>query len=331
MQKYRRFIKNKFRAFILKHSAKLNFSLLSKHPLVDFYFIKTHPEFRWTDNIGINPNITMDIIRYYPEYNWDYQQVSANPNITIEYILSTPKKDWCWHAISCTLKTIVESVDLYPHLDWNWQAISYNDYITEEFVLCNQDKIFDRYFLALNPNISIDFILRYPQFNWNPDFICLNPNIKPEDLERLKYVNWSMASETIDMDFIFSSPEFPWVFSSLNKTIRDGHILSHPEIEWDWKDLACNPSISPELIRSQERNFLFRSPSISINELDRNDLTYLDLDNISINNFENSIDKLDFAQKIIYFFWIPKCYDPERESGKRMAQHTLKKFMELVE
>lgn len=330
MQKYRRFLKNKFRDFVVKHSDKLNFAMISMHPLVDFYFIKLHPEFRWTENIGMNPNITMDIIEYYPEYNWNYRYVSGNPNINIEYILSRREKDWCWHSISHTLKTIVESVALHPHLEWDWNGISSNEYITEDFVLCHRDKVFDRFFLAINPNISIDFILKYPEFNWSPEFTCLNPNIKPEDLERLPYIDWTLASETMDIDFIFSTYIFPWGFSSSNKSIRDHHIISHPEIEWDWEELSLNPFISPELIRNRAREFFFLSPSISINEIDRDDLTTKDLIHVSLNKFENSIDKLNFAEKKIYFWWLPICYDSERESGKTMARHNLGNYMDLI-
>ena len=329
MRTYQRFQKNKFRAFILKHKIKLNFYALSLHPLVDFYFIKSHPEFPWTDNIALNPNVNIDILDYYPEYNWNYQKLSGNPNITIKYILSKIEKNWCWYTISNTLATIVESVDLYPNLPWNWNGISYNNHITESFVLSHRDKIFDEFFLTINPAISINFILKYPEFNWNQDFICRNPNIVPEDLEQLEYIDWNILSETIDVDFMFSSPQFPWGFSSSNQTIRDRHIIEHPEIKWDWSDLAVNPNISPELIRSHSRKFFFTSPNISINEIDRDDLNYEDLMHISVNAFENSIDKLEFAEKIIYFLWIPKCYDPNRESGKRMAQHALKKYAEL--
>jgi hypothetical protein len=278
----------------------------------------------------MNANITMDIIEYYPEYNWNYRYVSENPNITIEYILSHREKNWSWHTISRTLKTIVDSVTRYPHLDWNWYSISTNEYITEDFVLSHRDKVFDRFFLTTNSNISIDFILKYRQFNWNPEFICLNPNIKPEDLERLPYIDWYLTSQTIDMDFIFSTPRFPWIFSSVNNSISDRHILSHPEIEWDWEGLALNPSVSPELIRSRAREFFFLSPSISIMEIDRDDLNDRDLDYISMNKFDNSIDRLNFAQKKIYFWWLPICYDVERESGKTMAKHNLRNYMEII-
>ena len=150
-------------------------------------------------------------------------------------------------------------------------------------------------------------------------------------MEKIQYIDWNAVSEIIDVDFIFSNPQFPWIFTSFNKTIRDHHILSHPEIEWDWEDLARNPNISPELIRRQGREFFFLSPRISMSEIEKDDLSYQDLIYISTNTFENSIDKAVFAQKAMYFLWIPRCYDPKKESGKRMAQHSLRTYMELIE
>lgn len=330
MHRYRRFQKIKFREFILKNWRRLNFANLSLHPLVDFYFIKSHPEFPWTYHTALNPNITMDIVEYYPEYNWDYAWLSQNPNITFEYILSNPKKNWSWNRISQTLKSIVESVSLYPDLKWNWNFISNNEYITEEFVISHRDREFDSIFLSSNPRISIDFIVNYPEFNWSPAFVCLNPNIKVEDLRRLKYIDWIMASGTIDADFIIKHPEFPWTCCSSNMTLRDRHIISNPEIYWDWEDVACNPAISPELIRSRAREFFFLCPSISIREIERDDLSDEDLYYISQNYFGNSIDRLNFAQKLIYFWWIPKCYDINRESGKKIAKHNLAKYIEII-
>ena len=40
--------------------------------------------------------------------------------------------------------------------------------------------------------------------------------------------------------------------------------------------------------------------------------------------------KRERAQKIIYFWWIPICYNTERECGKRMAQHSLDAFNKLT-
>ncbi len=36
------------------------------------------------------------------------------------------------------------------------------------------------------------------------------------------------------------------------------------------------------------------------------------------------------AQKIIYYWWIPICYDMKRECGKRMAQRSLKEYENMI-
>jgi ankyrin repeat protein len=44
---------------------------------------------------------------------------------------------------------------------------------------------------------------------------------------------------------------------------------------------------------------------------------------------KNKLKKQIRAQKKIYFWWIPICYDLNRECGKRMAEKNLQKFLEM--
>ena len=200
---YKRFLKLRFRDFILKNYMHLDFRLISLHPLVDFYFVKTHPEFPWNCTIAKNPNITMDIVEKYPEFPWNYKLLSENPNITMDFILSNYYKEWCWSGISRTIKTVMSDVLNYPTLQWSWPAISSNPNITDEFAFGHLDKM-PANCLAMNPSISMNFLKTTDAiFDY---YICYNVNIKPEHIDMIEFPSFPILSAMIDIEYIFSHP-----------------------------------------------------------------------------------------------------------------------------
>ena len=55
--------------------------------------------------LGVNPNITWDIVQNNPDKLWDYTWLSHNPNITWEIVEANQDKQWNYFELSGNLMT----------------------------------------------------------------------------------------------------------------------------------------------------------------------------------------------------------------------------------
>ena len=117
------------------------------------YLLKNYPDKHWNwgyYGISNNPNITMEIIKKFPDKPWGWAGISENPNITMEIIEKYPNKPWDWEFISLNRNITMEMIEKYPNKSWNWRWISENPNITIEMIEKYIDKI---YFEHLSSNI----------------------------------------------------------------------------------------------------------------------------------------------------------------------------------
>ena len=155
----------KFRQFIEKYKdtfTRRDWDCLSSHNLVTFTTIKSYPQFSpyW---VSTNPNITPEIIKSNPTYEWDYSCYSSNPNNTIEFVLENPDKNWCWIGLSRHLRKIAQAVDENPDLPWRWDEIGCNKHITERFILKYKNNL---KWVWCYDAISLEFITAHPEIKW---------------------------------------------------------------------------------------------------------------------------------------------------------------------
>jgi hypothetical protein len=99
-------IDSKFRGkwfkWIISHTDKVNWSILTYHEY-----------------------ITPEFILANPEYSWDLQYMSLNPNLTMDFINQHPDIPWIWLYVSklkLTMKDINENMDK----PWDWKILSGN-------------------------------------------------------------------------------------------------------------------------------------------------------------------------------------------------------------
>lgn len=165
------------------------------------------------NNIGLNPNITVDFLEKYHSYmNWKY--IRWNPNLTKEFIAKYQLKiDWMsficntnipYDYIEKYMEFIPKScypmiknlpfsvISKYPEINcWD------NPNITVDFIMENVDKVC-RDKLSANPSLTIEFIKRYENvlnwdILWQNSFITstsrIEFNVNPTNFNTKSYVN----------------------------------------------------------------------------------------------------------------------------------------------
>lgn len=74
---------------------------ISAHPNITLEIIRAHPEFNWYwPAVSQNPNITWEMIQQNHDIPWNKRGVSKNPNLTWEIVDSTPSESWVWSELS---------------------------------------------------------------------------------------------------------------------------------------------------------------------------------------------------------------------------------------
>lgn len=181
--------------------------LLQSNPNIKWKDIQEMPYHNY-DEISINPNITIDIIRAYPEkpWNfsrfsqnksvsgdivdanpdipWDYLHLSQNYNITPDYIIKNIDKPWDFDSICMYLNKSFELIKLKSDYDWPYEEIFADENIIFDIPELNtNEKWINQAYNGLqqNPNITID-MLKKSNIPINIKYLKYNPNLTYQDI-----------------------------------------------------------------------------------------------------------------------------------------------------
>ena len=78
----------------------------TKNPNITWEIVKNNPIYDWNYGaLSLNPNITWDIINDNPDIPWDFWNVSLNPNISWEIVKNNPDKNWNFKCLSNNFMT----------------------------------------------------------------------------------------------------------------------------------------------------------------------------------------------------------------------------------
>lgn len=216
----------------------------------DYSAVKSMDDFKkWGftfGNMGFNAHtlslsrFNKDIMRdieLYPQFPWDWHEISRNENITEEFVMKNlyriDKNSVCWNkAISIEFfrSTLERGV-----CRWRKVEIAYNANLNEHniFSIFSEDEIkFDeeiRNTLTDNVGLSIDFIMSTLQLGWNKELLNFRPDLTKE------------------------------------------HILKYPDFPWDWDVLSGSSSIDKNFLKTHSKTNLavfFKSHSgLTIDEV----------------------------------------------------------------
>lgn len=154
-------------------------------------------------------NTLLELIKKYPNENWDWENISRNPNIYLEDVESNPNLNWKFLSMNPNIK--ISDIESNPNFEISW--LSYNPNLTMEYIKEHPDLNWNWKVISSNKNLTMDFVNSIPGGNsiWNWKAISKNPNITMEDVE--------------------NNIRKPWVYSKLsdNPNLTVKFIEEHPK------------------------------------------------------------------------------------------------------
>lgn len=186
-----------------------------------------------------NPNITMETVKKYPGFGWQWDLIIKNPGIYPKDVFENIDIPWNLDYLSGNPNLTPNDIESHPEIKWN-DYIFNSIHMTKEFVLAHIDEYnstelkYYMYDLSKNLKLTIN------------DF---------EDYPRLaNLLDWSGLSENISFTIsdIIKNPQYPWewewVSNNPNVTLQIiidsmGENTNDNNIDWDWSELIRNPGI----------------------------------------------------------------------------------------
>ena len=269
---------NKWLVDFCKYSNGFNYHYMAK--------IKWNREFsKLPENcdwayISSHPNITWDIIKANPGYQWDWYAISSHPNITWDIIQANPDSPWNWRKLACHPNITWDIIQKNPYKPWDWEWVSRNPNITWDIIKANPGYQWDWYAISSHPNITWDIIQANPDKPWHWHKISENPNITLENIITHDWYfiiyyskNVNVLNDIVNFNNIRKIPWFKAIFN-WNKLYKKLHLIylwflcdmniavsqnphitwdisqSNPDINWDWNFVSRNSSVTWEIINA---------------------------------------------------------------------------------
>ena len=194
-----------------------------------------------------------NLLRMFPNEDWDWEHVSENDNLPIEILMKKPY----WHGKcasnhpNLTMKIVLDN----PDFPWDWFIVSSHENIKWNHIHDNPNLPWDSRGVSKNKNITPEIVSNNPGVQW--DYKCLSTNhdfsisFVMNNLDRI----WDLSeicafNTTITWKYVCDNPNFPWNYRYLahNPCITLKIICDNPDMGWGWEHASANPSISIECI-----------------------------------------------------------------------------------
>ena len=238
----------------------------SKQVLKFYNYIRYNPNMEW-DYIELSKNkyITWELMEQDPYLLWNLKAMLLyNPNTTVkllEDILQNRKKllknmilksqDFHWDLVDIRRKT------RWNQINKQGPVLS-KDVINKNLRQIGFLRIFVYRYFSGNPNVTRKVVKENPDKPWDYTWLSENPNISWKTIKNNPSKPWDLA------DHLVYNPRAVWEvfyhipdksaidYKELSKksVITWDIVQSHPEIDWDYDYLTENPIITLEIILS---------------------------------------------------------------------------------
>lgn len=199
-----------------------------------------YPKANWSKHIATCPSISMNMVKFRPDFDWDLQLLYENPNIDP---YSLPK----WTAINNNYQ--------HPH--------SYNPKPNLQFIEDNFDNYkWSAYMIVINAPITPEVLSKYPKIKDKlQNQLCRNSGYKLPDLIELGIpINLARYSENPNVtseEVITPLPEGvtvirQWNWFQLSRILKVDDIDKYSHLSWRYETLSYNPIITRQFVISNK-------------------------------------------------------------------------------
>ncbi len=208
-------------------------------------------------SISTRPDLTIDIIKDNPQFEWCWNPISCHKNITIDIVLQNPDIPWNYNTMSANSNMTWNIIKANPQIPWNIHIVSANDNITIDIVMDNIDLAWDFELLSANETLTwTDVKNTINILPWELDVLVYRKQIDWVVIEELIEEDWDfyILSEPIDLpwDLVRNYPSKHWDFYQLSKRkdIAWDLVMAYPDKLWNYQLLSENTSVTKEVINS---------------------------------------------------------------------------------
>lgn len=187
-----------------------------------------------------NENTLIDLVKCFPDRNWNWRYLSSNSNMEVEMILeSLLLFPWSFRDLSSNYNVNAEFVEMFIDRDWDFRVLSGR--------ICAEIKVLDRSF-------DFEFVRRHANKPWNWNIIL--SNIDLADVEKhmhafkwnLFYMNYR---RDISFELIDRYPDVPWSFSEMSRLLQFNLELvkQNKNLDWSWHSICYNNNLDMQFVR----------------------------------------------------------------------------------
>lgn len=233
--------------------------------------IINHPDFPWSwSYASMNEHITWKTISLFLDKPWKWEYNTRKLD-NIQRIIDHPNLPWKWELIPSRIITW-DVVINNPHIPWHWSKVCRGHGVTWEQIRTLPNDICCAINTSKNINITQEIVSQNPDYPWYMTPMLRNPSIPidfTKDYGRIELQN-IMHNPRLRIDDILEHPEIPWkikhlannhgiawndlimvaskipalemqmVKLSCDPRLTWDIVASHPDVEWDCKDLLDN-------------------------------------------------------------------------------------------
>ena len=218
--------------------------------------LKKYPDKDWNmDAVSSNPNISLDFIRDNPNIKWSwFNGVSYNPNLTCDFVNEYNKRNWNWKYLSQHLSMNKEFIDKNKN-NINFKYLSRNKHISILFISKTKYPWHINGGLTHNPNLRFRYVIKNIFLLWCIDLLSENPNMSLNDIEKYDDFNWNWSkiikyNENITIEFVhkyikkFKYKDLHYLSNKKNITMED--IENNPSFPWNYgkNGISSNPNLT---------------------------------------------------------------------------------------
>ena len=198
------------------------------------------------DSTSVENDVQLiDVIRRFPDKNWNWLALAmnplikpseifglnpilnkvyfmANPNIDVKEVLmkSDELRDIEWDLLSKNIG--VRIGDILDHLDenWYWDHLSKNSGILVGNMLENINLPWVWSKVSSNTTITVNHVLDHPDLQWDWTSLTKNPSITIDDIVKHPALKWD------------------WKTASEKPGLRLKHLMEQPDKDWNWNFIS---------------------------------------------------------------------------------------------
>jgi hypothetical protein len=175
--------------------------------------VEANPQIPWNwATLSKNPNITIEIIKKYPNKRWDWFNISMNPAITFDMILEDIYMPWNWYGVSqnpnitwsIINSTLADNGEFL--ISWKWYDLSINQFCHHPYFRSevHKKKLVKQFLDKCWKELIQEACHPSRILNWNDDYLedCKNGSDEEREIYLAECVKHEMLEIVLRKDLL---------------------------------------------------------------------------------------------------------------------------------